>query len=179
MKHEILWNIPFGSCGHSPILHEGHIHRFKQARRGAKGDTFAIADGKLTSGVLFRKNGLRDSSPILAGTYFVGFNAQGSRNRTDGKNLAAVHVLQRTGSTAAKTVSQKNLLDETAPPPDPRLQAHAPDVYDLKCWGKCGGIPEHFGYGSPFAQGNRLVFRSLSHLICVGDPAQSYDGVKK
>ena len=38
------------------------------------------------------------------------------------------------------------------------------------------GLPRRFGFGGLFAHGNRLLIPSVTHLYCIGDPAEPYNG---
>ncbi|MFW6062263.1 MAG: hypothetical protein ACOC93_05585, partial [Planctomycetota bacterium] len=169
---ETLWMQRFPTTGYSPVLHDGHVYRFTER---AKGDTFRGSDGKLTKGAAIPREALGNFSPILAGEYFFSMDSQGSRQRVDDKNIVAAHVLRLNEPVKAELVSDDNLLEGTAPPPDLRLEQYAPEAYELNCWGMCGGIPSHFANSSPYAHGNRVLIRTLNELICIGDPDQPYD----
>jgi hypothetical protein len=56
----------------------------------------------------------------------------------------------------------------------PALEKYMPESYKRGMWCRENGIPDHWGFGSPFAQGNRIFIRSCSHLYCIGDPKVPY-----
>ena len=141
----------------------------------AFGNIFDVDTGKRTFDSPGRQAPFfgRYVSPILAGQYLVSF-AQDRRN-PKGQIICSCTVGKLGPEGTAAVVSRENILGGENKPRIPALERFLPEAYRRGLWSKSGATPDHFGYGSPFAQGNRIFYRSCSHLYCIGDPGVPYD----
>jgi len=184
---EKLWEVESPPSGQTPVLFGDHLYRFTARRREDK-DVFAIADGSAVGRI---NPGTHGTSPSLFGDRFYTYDAGGTRERLDKRNVVPIEVVELAGPAQAGKVHGDNHLDESAPPPDRRIEEHAPDIYEriaanpeplewgkkkwaAAWWGNDGGVPTGFGVGGFCGTGNRVVLRTVSSLVCIGDPSQDY-----
>ena len=165
VEFRLLWTIAkAGGQSNSPVLWGGHIYRF------AADTAIRIADGALLPKCGTSRSG-GNLSPILAGRYFPFFDA-GAR-REPFTIPARVYEIVSPGNV--RLVSDNNMFDTEPIVSMPRLARHIPGYQPGDIWGKEGGTPSQIGYGGMCAQGNRMFWRSIGHLYCIGDPAVPYD----
>ena len=116
--------------------------------------------------------------PILAGRYVVSLlDAQGHRELrlSTGQEVVQCLVSELGADGSMTKVSDDNWLGGDDKPRMPVIEKYFPEAYKSGFWGQEGAVPNQFGYGSPFAQGNRIFYRSCTHLYCIGDPNVPYD----
>lgn len=122
------------------------------------------------------------TSPILAGRYVIsladcgGGGGQGITTRVHKDEVVCPCWVAKLGDEGKVTlVTRDNVLGGQNKPRMPILEKYMPEAYKRGMWCRENGVPDHWGYGSPFAQGNRIFIRSCSHLYCIGDPKVPYD----
>jgi len=175
----------------TPILADGYIYRFMRIGK----DIIKADDGSIAGETgINAHHDFSYASPILAGKTFFRINGR-ERRRTD-LRLATGVVTQPLGAPGkVGRVNDKNMIVEGAPPPDFRVSTYGPEIYEnleklvampmeerrkYFTWGLpyyelSGGMADTMGYGGFCATGNRVVLRTVSSLVCIGDPEVPYD----
>ncbi len=132
-----------------------------------------------------RKGGLGELSNILAGNTMI-WCQQGHRDqmmtywgkrRPDGEVSLQFFAADVSDPANPKRLDRMNVLGGENIPHDPALEEFVKPLYDAGLlWGSWNGLPAHFMHVDTgvFPQGNRLFIRSVSHMYCVGDPAQAW-----
>jgi len=165
---------------------EGHMSSILMDRfLFTKGMMVDIRDGRQIGGKQMPNIGARyDSpwiSPIQAGRYTIHFLNSDRRQLRDFRRddvLIRCAVFEVGQNGLLTVVAKDNWLGGENKPRMPMLEKYIPRCYARGIWSRETGTPDHFGYGSPFAQGNRILYRSCSHLYCIGDPKAPYNGLK-
>jgi len=180
-----LWRFPkeengrMGS-GNSPILTDRYIiHPQGSIVDRATGEELAVKE----NGTRFKTGIFRtDASPILAGDVVIVLGSANSRQTTPGMVERAGDImcpswaLKLDPDGKLTKISEDNYLGGANLPRMQALETYVPKAYAKGLWSRDGeGVPDNFGSGSPFAQGNRIFIRSSSHLYCIGDPKVPYD----
>jgi len=165
-----LWEAPLTHVNSTAVLSGDYLYRLNGSGH--------IVD--VRHGALVRANGKKPAdftirpaypSPILAGKYLIRV-AGGQRTKPFAVNS---QVLELAEAGKPRLIAETNLLDGDPIPRMPRLETHIPGYEPGDLWGKCGATPTQFAHSSMCAQANRLFFRSIGHLYCIGDPKAPYD----
>ncbi len=121
-----------------------------------------------------------NSGIMVAGQQVIwaadGDNGGYYRNRADGQVMMDFRVYDLSERTWKDQVREKNILGGLNLPRVRAMEVFMPEFYEDRHFSNYG-IPPQWGCyngGGMFAQANRLVIQSASHLYCIGDPKQPY-----
>lgn len=164
-----LWKAPVRQYCRSPILHNGYFYRLGKGNeiiKSADGSTM-VADAR--KGSMFTVK-VSYPSPIIAGTYLVGYAAGGRRVPF----TTMAQTLKIGDNGMPQMTAAQNIMDGDPIPSMPRYEKHLPGYRPGDVWSNAGATPTQFGYACMAANANRLFLRSVSHLYCIGDPNVPY-----
>jgi hypothetical protein len=119
-------------------------------------------------------------SAIIAGSYLIGptdgRNCRAPRGPT-GKQVSPCGVVKLNGEDAPTLVSAPNLIGSTKWAKARFVEKYLPELCAPgKEWRNPNfGMYQRYGFAHYTALGNRLFYRTPSHLYCIGDPSTPYD----
>lgn len=176
----------------TPIVAGDYVYRFVKPGK----DLYRISDGTVSNTWpnrgYYNRYRISYMSPVLIGkTFFLYTGRGGTRGRLDRRNVLEVVTAPLEAPGKIGEANTGNLIDVSDWPPDYRRRKYAPEIYKELDRTKAlkpdevvlsrgllsddGGLPEGFGLGGFCATGNRVVLRTLSSVVCIGDPAKPYD----
>jgi len=183
VKGQALWrrdDEAFGVHGRraSEIYCDGRLYR------GNRKDA-AVVDARTGSTLAGKLAGFaagEGPAPILAGRRLIGtpgggcpyFDGSPRYFRDSGGVVQEWNVVTLSGPAEGKAAPPSYLGGQNKAR-DRRLEKYLPELYRQGLWSTSGATPIAWGFGSPFAQGNRVFLLSASHAYCLGEPNVPYD----